>query len=372
MDEDKLKQFFFDILKISSISGDEKELAIYLYNFLKKMKVPVVLKDDNVIVHFKTGSDTLLHFNAHMDTVNTDPKSWDSDPLEPKEDGKKICGLGASDEKASIVSLVNTIDLLKDNPPCDLCFAFVVKEELDGSGTSSFLDLFTKKYSYKNQACVLTEPTSLKAVEQGHRGGIFFKITAKGEGGHASNPNNKNNAFLKIMKCAHILEKMDLKKYEDSILGVPTIAIGTMISSGNSPNVIPETCYMICDLRTTPAMHKDAIVIIQSAIGDLAEVTYYSKPTDPSLTGNDEVILQLVKKEANAKITVAMGADDACFYTKKGIPSVVIGPGEKSCIHKPNEFVIWEKVPLASKLYVQIAKKFAKINNNVQNETFIN
>jgi len=78
------------------------------------------------------------------------------------------------------------------------------------------------------------------------------------------------------------------------------------------------------------------------------------------LTSKDEKIVKATKKVLpQGKLCIASGANDMCFFSKLKIPAVVVGPGEKGCIHQANEYVKLDKIDKAVKIYQKIIEKYA-------------
>src|SRR6476620_5886390 len=87
----------------------------------------------NVIVSIgDPASGPTIAMNGHLDTVPvSDPGKWKTGPYEPvvSDDGKKICGRGASDMKSAVGVMLYVIDLLKDAPLNGCPQAHVVSDE---------------------------------------------------------------------------------------------------------------------------------------------------------------------------------------------------------------------------------------------------
>ena len=168
----------------------------------------------------------------------------------------------------------------KEKPPCDIFLMFVVREEIDGSGTKEVMQWFGSKFKNKYQfvAGILGEPTDLKTIEIGHKGNIFLKLTTHGDSGHGSRPDKiKQHAVLKMYQVSKMLEGLAKTwevTYFDKILGKPTIGLMTTIQAGDikSPNKFADSCVATFDIRTTPKLHHKALGIIKKKIGSLAKV----------------------------------------------------------------------------------------------------
>ena len=256
-----------DIVQIPSPSKNEKELAQYLYRFCLKHTLPVEKQDDNVIIKFLTGSNKCLIFDAHMDTIKPgNLKLWQYPPYGAKSGvvkNGKMYGLGTSDDKAGIVSLLAlSFEFAKVKPPIDLFIIFSTSEEIDSQGAKTFLKYFNKKYKakYEEIAAVVVEPTDLAYIELGYRSTAIIEITTHGDSGHGARPEEvKQNAIVNMIKVInkinHLETKLKSEAY-DEVLGYPTLTLTSIKSIEGSYNQIPSQCSSIWDVRLTPKIEK--------------------------------------------------------------------------------------------------------------------
>ncbi|MFB6182774.1 MAG: M20 family metallopeptidase, partial [Candidatus Nanohaloarchaea archaeon] len=172
MDEPEAKKILSEMIEIKSLPNEEEEITDYLEKLSNKKGFNTRRVNGNIVLEFKNNSNTAIHFNAHMDTVDADPKRWEvTDPWLPKEVNGKLYGRGSSDLKGGITSLIGLaeeIDNIEDRP--DVFIEFVRNEEYDGKGSREVIEWFQEKYDYKEEYAVLTEPTNLETIEIGCKG----------------------------------------------------------------------------------------------------------------------------------------------------------------------------------------------------------
>jgi acetylornithine deacetylase len=58
-------------------------------------------------------------------------------------------------------------------------------------------------------------------------------------------------------------------------------------------------------------------------------------------------------------VQVTQGATDQQFFTRANIPAVICGPGEKSIIHAPNEYIEKSLLELCAARYAEIVTAWA-------------
>lgn len=358
-----------NLIKIKSVSGKEGKLAEFIIKYLTTRGLRPIAQDNNVLLYFKgKKSHDAIIFNAHMDTVSPgNLSSWRYPPFGSKAGinvGNKFYGLGASDDKAGIASLILLAeDLAKQKLQKNVWLIFVSKEETDGSGTKNFIKWFVNEgwfKRYKRISTVICEPTNLKEIRIGHRGNVFVKIIVDGDGGHGSRPQEmKLNSILESYRITRKLNRIAKEwalKYKHPILGKPTLAV-TTISGGNhlSPNKFADSCTLTLDIRTTPTMHNSVITLLKEALKEFkVSVELLYKPTPYGYTDPTEDIVTETKQLTRAKITISIGSNDLGFFTELKIPGIIFGPGDHTTIHKVNEYCYLEKIKKATDIYKQV------------------
>jgi len=106
---------------------------------------------------------------------------------------------------------------------------------------------------------VIAEPGD-GGVIVGHRGMCFVQLTTLGRAAHASMPENGVNAVEAMVDVLQACRTLRLSHTAHPLLGSPTVAVGTTISGGERPNVVPDACAATLDVRTVPDMSRDSVV----------------------------------------------------------------------------------------------------------------
>ena len=361
-----------DLISIPSVSGKEEMIQKYIVRYLERVGLMSERVGENVVVKL-TGQDSsrALVFNAHVDTVAAgDQQRWQTDPWVPVKKAGKMYGLGASDEKVGVASLLRLAKRLIDDPPeVDVWLMFVVREELDGAGTKECVEWWQSRgvgEGYEQVAAVLVEPTGLEAVEIGHRGNVFVELAVEGSGGHGSRPDKVAVNPVVVGQVLQRVSQLHTKwqvEYRDKWLGRPSIGVGIAIKGGDLavPNKFADRCRASLDVRTIPVMHETALAELKRWLADYpVTVTVLGLPAPAGLVAEDAVIVRVVRQVVSeVKVTVSAGSTDQCFFTAAGIPAVIFGPGEKSVIHQPNEYCYLDKLIQSGEIYWQIIKCFS-------------
>lgn len=357
------------LIQIPSISGKEGRIQEFIVKYLEELDCKPLLIKGNALVKISGKDDSkCLIFNAHVDTVDPgDIKGWKYHPYLGEMVGGKIYGLGASDEKGSIVAFLSLIEYYKiKKPPLDLWFMFVVQEEIDGSGTKNSLNFFNQSNhlgKYQEISAILGEPTSLKNILIGHKGNVFIRLVASGKSGHGSQPTPfTEHAIFKLFGTSTTLKRIEKewqKKFYHPVLGNPTMGIFTTIHAGTSVNKFPDSCLATLDIRTTPDLHSRVLSELKKIMHPLdIGVDYHATPVEPGLTSKNEKIVKVAQGVTKLPVSTDSSSSDLSFFTKVGIPAIVLGPGLRKVIHQQNEYAQIKIIKKSIKYYQRIIEIF--------------
>jgi acetylornithine deacetylase len=132
---------------------------------------------------------------------------------------------------------------------------------------------------------------------------------------------------------------------------VPTINFGC-IHGGDNANRICGSCEIAYDFRILPGM--DALEIldrIKSRIETVAngrklrpEFETILEIVPPLLTPADAPIIFASERITSLKAGSVPFTTEAPFYRQRGLDVLVLGPGEISCAHQPDEYIRIDKL----------------------------
>ena len=383
------------LISIQSFSGQELMIADFIAKFIAEEEIKVIKQKhdqtNNVVVIIGKGEPTLI-YNGHLDTVCPTAEMWKiTKPLIPLEQDGKIFGLGSTDMKGALASLIFAAFYLKETDfQGKLILALTAKEEIDGSGTKAFLDYGVKKkiFTIQKTAALVAEATAMQMVSVGCRGSAFITIQVKGKGGHSANPDKTKNPIGKLAEIILDLPSFvaDLgKNYQDEILPLPT-ATPTAFWSGvvskgsevltTKKNSVPYLAEAIFDFRNTPRLtennfedfKKELNQFLKKFSADGFKITwdFTAKPGTGHKIDPNHDLIKLAKKtleenlgRENIKIGFEQGSNDAAAFGNVGIPAVnKVGPGTIGVNHKADEYVEIKNILLATEFYIKFALNY--------------
>jgi len=350
--------------------GNEEGCARYIYDFLADLHIEgTELRLDsfeagraNLVARFGPSEPGLL-LGGHIDVVPAgDESAWSHPPFEGFVGGGRLYGRGAADMKTGLAAMLKAVEATsKGKMRRGLVFVATAGEEVGFDGLKA---LYARKLIPEGAARlgIMGEPTSLRPI-RAHKGLADFRISVSGRSGHASRPELGVNA---IEKCASIIEALSawrrtLSKTPDRDLGC-TIATPTMVRGGTKSNVIPDSCELIVDTRWVP---KHGTAFVEKGLNSIIASL---KTKDPTLDAQVELMydsyslklpqshpaVKLAESITGFKSEVAPYGTEAALYTKHGVPSIVLGPGNLKQAHIVDEFVQVSEAKRALSIYTKM------------------
>ncbi|WKB36349.1 M20/M25/M40 family metallo-hydrolase [Terrilactibacillus sp. S3-3] len=208
------------------------------------------------------------------------------------------------------------------------------------------------------------------------KGALWLRITTYGKTAHGSTPENGINANEHMIAIlARFLCEFKLDFEPDELLSEPTSSID-VLHGGNGTNVIPDKCTVEIDIRTLPSQnHKEIIRSMQVLIDsvkkdypDLQADIEVINDLDSVQTPADDPFVQQLKQaieSVTGKTVIPYGSsgytDGASFaQSRKKYPITIVGPGNPSLSHQPNEYIEIKDFFNSIAIYKKIATDFLK------------
>ncbi|MGH7682920.1 MAG: M20 family metallopeptidase, partial [Vulcanimicrobiaceae bacterium] len=293
---------------------------------------------------------------------------WRTDPFVPVKKNGRIYGRGSADAKGPVACMIAAVEALariKDEITGEIILTAVADEEAGSGGTRSLLP------DLRADMAIVGEPTGCD-IAIAHKGTATAQMVVKGRSAHAAVPEKGVNAIDGAASAiASIREYHEsLRKRNHKLLGSPSAAV-TLVKGGTKSNMIPDYCEFTISRRMIPG---ESEATVAKELGDLctqfANATpsvamelakFFRSSGDPSETPADAEIVRVACKVVSAltgKPAVPGGfplnCDMALLRGVAGIPTIVLGPGDTSIAHQPDEFVTEEQLDLAASIYAGI------------------
>ncbi len=351
VDEKRLVEGFMELVRIDSVSKEEKDLADYLLKKLKKLGLEVMVdqagekiksNSGNIIARLKgnTNNAIPIMFSAHMDTVVP------GENIKPICDGEKIVSDGktilGADDKAAIAALLEALYIIRENdiPHGDIEILFTICEEIGLKGAKN-LDISSLKAQI---GFVLDAEGSVGKIITTAPSQNYLEIIIYGKSAHAgANPEEGINA---IQVAGYALSRIKLGRIDEET----TSNIG-IISGGRATNIVPDVVRLKGEVRSR---NEEKLEKYTEQIKKISENTaqefkakavvkinkeYYSYNLSP-----DEQVVSIATKAAKniglqPLLYPSGGGSDANVFNKNGIPSVALAIGMEK-VHTVEEYIL--------------------------------
>jgi len=351
VNEKRLIESFMELVRIDSISREERNLAIFLIKKLEDLGLEIKVdqagekvKSDsgNIIARLKGSvkKATPIMFSAHMDTVVPGKN------IKPICDGEKIVSDGktilGADDKAAIAALLEALHIIKEhNIPCgDIEIVFSICEEIGLQGAKN-LDISSLN---ARMAFVLDCGGQVGEIINAAPSQNSLKIIIHGKAAHAgSNPEEGINA---IQVAGFVLSRMKLGRIDEET----TTNIG-IISGGKATNIVPDKVTLEGEVRSR---NEEKLEKYTEQLKKIAEDTAQEFKAKAEVKTNreyycynlsaDDRVVKIAMKAARdiglqPELHPSGGGSDANVFNKKGFPSVDLAIGMEK-VHTVNEYIL--------------------------------
>lgn len=321
----------------------------------------------------------VVGFNGHLDVVPIeDPAKWTHDPWGGAQAGSRLYGRGACDAKGAVVAMIGALQLLQETgteAATGLLLHVVSDEEVAGGCTDACL-----KRGWPD-AVIVGEPSSLD-VWIAEPGLEHVRVEVDGIATHALNRwralpdapgtesggvNAIDKAFL-VADAVRDLERVWTREQRYALLpaGFNSINLGAIVggkSSGpgeinaaSGPGSVPDCCALEYNIWYYPGQSLSdlraafAAGVLAACAGDwwlrqhpprfiwaLRGLTNPPAETDPAHPLAEALLSAARSINPEAIATAMQGASLLPWYTSRGIPGVIFGPGNVVHAHGVDE-----------------------------------
>lgn len=351
----ELIDLFVSLAKISGLSGEEKDVAKFITNYLKEVKSQTFNgefqiqenKIGNLICKVNGGGDFVLV--SHMDTARSTKN------LKPIVLADRICSDGTTilgaDNRAGIAAILYALkkSIETNSKLKSFTIAFTVCEETTLSGSKN-LELDSNiKYGFVFDShldpgnFILSSP-----------GALSFSINIIGIAAHAGIEPEKGINAIEV--SARAISKIQQGRIDEET----TLNIGTIVG-GDATNVVPANVELkgeirSFDLQKIEKLFKEVTTIFKiecqkSGCQLFIDNSWDFKPY--KINENDEVSrrikLAIIRAGLKPNEAISFGGSDANSLNEKGITTTNIGIGAKNP-HSNEEYILINHLIQASQI----------------------
>lgn len=370
INEKRLIESFMELVRMDSISREERSIADFLIEKLENLGLEVIVdqagekvgaNSGNIIAKLNgnTKVPTPIMFAAHMDTVVPGKN------INPLREGEKIISTGetilGADDKAGIAAILEALHLIRENNILygDIEILFTICEEIGLCGAKN-LDISQLKAQI---GFILDAGGQVGQIIISAPSHNSLDFTIRGKSAHAgANPEEGINA---IQVAGVALSRMKLGRIDEET----TANIG-IISGGKATNIIPDEVILKGEVRSR---NEEKLEKYTKELKKITEDTAQEFKARAEVKINreyhcynlspDDLVVKIARKAAKdiglqSLLRPSGGGSDANVFNKKGIPSVVLAVGMEK-VHTIEEYILIKELKNATEYILSIIKTVA-------------
>lgn len=292
-----------------------------------------------------------LCLDGHVDVVPPGTQEWAPGPWSGEVGGGFVHGRGSVDMKGGVVAALHAMASARATAECEVVLTAVSSEEDGGLGTFAALQA-----DDRFDACLIPEPTGLDVVcAQG--GSLTFEGTVAGRGAHAGMRLEGESAidrYVEVHQALAAHERAVNAGVQDPLMAALELpyplSVGR-ISGGAWASSVPDRLEFAGRLGVAVGQDLDAARAgMREALEGLpVDLRFTGGAFAPGATDPAHPFARLALEAfpGSRAVGVPWGADMRLF-TARGIPTVMVGPGNAHLAHAVDERVaIADLVPVA-------------------------
>ncbi len=307
-----------------------------------------------------------LCLTGHLDVVPLGSRAWTKDPFAGETEGDRLYGRGSSDMKAGVAAILIALKGFSNkltNTPGIVAVLTAAEE----GGCIGSKKLAETQLLGRAGALIVGEPTSNYPLV-GHKGSVKFHATFRGVSAHGSMPQLGVNAIYEASRAILKMEAFDFGVRAHPVMGAPTLNVGTF-QGGQGVNMVPDTASIGVDIRTVPGMDHAALLSqLKNILGKDVDLEVFSN-LKPVWTAPEQEWVQRVFEICRPHLGAAPQPGTAPYMTDaanllkvyKGVPVVVLGPGEAQMAHQTDEYVSMERIRQSVALYEELIGDWCRV-----------
>lgn len=322
----------------------------------------LIARNDAALAWAEEGR-THLALCAHIDTVPFDATSWSSDPLTLESREGRLYGLGATDMKGPLASMLQAIlDQAQISPHVPLALVVTHHEETDFEGARGLIQSAEALAALRSMRLVIGEPTGLRLGYE-HRGVYDFSITIEGRAAHSGGPERGLNAIYGAAQVVEAIEEL-CGRWLDAEPGDAdfgnTVSVG-IFRGGDARNRVPALAALSGDMRVAPGSNPSRLIeTVERRFDQLRDRGFRCElrcdhDAPPFEMHRDQgLIAELAAVTGAEPVRLGYATDAAIFRGLAGIDCAILGPGDIGVCHRPDEYIERSQLDIGVATYMRV------------------
>ncbi|TFL11341.1 M20 family peptidase [Pusillimonas caeni] len=279
--------------------------------------------------------------------------------------GQAIRGRGVAEQKTALAAAFGAFEqaIKRDQLGGRLMLVLTTAGE---TGRHDAIESVMAELSEPPECAVILVGTNSK-IAIGNKGRIDFEVIVGGKTSHSSAPWNGINAITGAQRLISELESLDLGVPDHPAFGPATLTPTAIDSSPKATHTVPDTVNIVFDRRLLPGEEPlQALASIKNAI-TLPEPWSVQFELGPIMYPNELPLESDFFHKLTKAFKLGTGsapqtfhcnfALDAGYFCRRGIPAVMLGPGEVDQFHSNEEHVLVSDLVDMSKIYYSLIEQ---------------
>ena len=351
-----LRQELADLIRARTVNppGDEYRAAKVLTDFCDRFGIAYKTYEKapgrtNVVARLGRGRPRVL-VACHLDTVPAGD-GWETDPFEPVEQGGRLVGRGAKDNKGPLAAMMLAARYLKRHEadlPGELILIGAADEE---AGSALGMQFLLEECGVEADLAIIPDAGyGMRLIDVGEKGLLHLKVRAVGKQAHGSEPDRGSSAVWPMIDFLSAIRHWRPPGMATDLFSPPTLNLGA-IHAGSVPNMVPGQCEAVLDIRYLPGTDGEGLVEhLRSVLREVEshargvrlqlEVLSHQRPTLVPI--DHPLVAEIVRRTEEVagvrpRPKGQSGATVAKFLILRGIPAVGFSCGPLDADHQAGE-----------------------------------
>ena len=274
-------------------------------------------------------------------------------------EGKFLRGRGSCEQKGALTGMLSALRIIakyKDKLKGKFTFICTVAGE---TGSHKALEHILKNHKLEANLSIVGLGTNNK-ICLGNKGRIDINIIISGESCHSSTPEKGINAIYGALEVLQRLKNVSLER-EHPFLGKATFVPTFIESFPRATHTIQDKCIITYDRRLLPGDTPEmALAEIKEIVSEInlykIEVKKgpFMYPYEINKDNEISKLLEIAIRQITCtkpEYTYFNSSLDAGLLNKKGIATVMLGPGDEKFAHTSDEAVSIKQIINVAKIY---------------------
>lgn len=365
INRDEIIELTAELIKKETVNppGNEYLAREVIVNSLERLEARIEIIEGekgrpNILGYIGKGEPSVAII-AHLDVVPSG-QGWKSNPFSARIRDGRIYGRGSLDNKGPYAAAWAGVKaILESSLPFQgtIILGAVADEE---RGSRLGMELLLKK-GFSPSFAIIPDGGKMDEAVIGEKGLIWLKIICRGKAAHASNPGKGENAIDKVVDFLSAIPGYRFKGDFHPLFSEPTLNIGR-IEGGEVPNMVPDQCEAILDIRYPLGMRSKDIV---TQLKNLAEEKQLKVEMErinfsqPHIVEENSLLVKAFGKVGkklgiNLRLGTTGGNTIAKNLYFKGVPTIAHSPAEEDLAHQANEYVKVDNLVRCAELWAGV------------------